>query len=90
MIELHHLDVRHFVFEGFRHLAKGCTAKCGCIGFIFVLSIICLGAIICNINTIGCVSAYARRVCDTFIWLQVVQPFTRRLHCPWNKMDVPS
>ena len=34
MIELRHLDVRHFVIEECRHLANGCTAKCDCIGLM--------------------------------------------------------
>ena len=33
MIELRPLDVPHFLIEERRHLANGCTAKCGCIGF---------------------------------------------------------
>ena len=28
MIELRHMDVRHFVIE-YHHLAKGCKIKCG-------------------------------------------------------------
>ena len=75
-IELCHLDVLHFEIEEYRHLANGCTAKCACIWFdVISLSIICLGAIICDINAIGFVSVYVT------LWLQIVQPFTRRLHC---------
>ena len=28
------MDARHFVIIEFRHLAKGCTLKCGCIGLM--------------------------------------------------------
>ena len=34
---------------------------------IISLSVVCLGTIICDINTIGFVSVYAHRVCDTLI-----------------------
>ena len=63
MIELCHLDVRHFVIEECRHLSNSCTAKCDCINLILFhyLSLL-LGAIICDINTIGFVSVYACRV----------------------------
>ena len=33
-IELHRLDLLHFVIEECRHLANCSTAKCGCIGLI--------------------------------------------------------
>ena len=71
MIELRHLDVRHIVIEDFRHLAKGCTAKCAWLHRFHISYIyhrgLCLGAILCTIITIGCVSAYARRVCDALV-----------------------
>ena len=60
MIELRHLDVRHFAIEECSHPANGCTAKWGCIGLIF-------GAIIVYINTTGFVSVYAFRVCDALV-----------------------
>ena len=34
MIELCHMDVRHFLIEKCRHLSIGFTDKCGCIGLI--------------------------------------------------------
>ena len=33
-IELRHLDVLHFVIEGLRFLANGCTGECDCIGLM--------------------------------------------------------
>ena len=43
MIELRHLDVRHFVIEECRRdLANGCTAKRGCIGLMMLLTVILL------------------------------------------------
>ena len=67
MIELRHLDIRHFIIEGCRHIANGCTAKCVCIGFILFRYLPCLGAIICDINTIRFVSVYACSVCDALV-----------------------
>ena len=43
---------------------------------VISLSIICLGAIICIINTIAFVSVFACKVCDACGL--VVQPLTRR------------
>ena len=46
-IEIHHMDVLHFVIEKCRHLANGCTAKCDFIGLMLFRSlsyIICLVA----------------------------------------------
>ena len=62
MIELSHLDVHHFVIKECCHLANGCIARHQF--DTILLSIICLGAIICDINTIGFVSVT--------LWLQVV------------------
>ena len=60
------MDFLNFVVEEFRHLiVNGCTAKYGCI--VSLLSIICLGAIVCSVNTTGFVSVCACRVCDAFI-----------------------
>ena len=69
MIELRHLDVRHFVIEDFRHLANGCTAHCSCIGSMLFRYISCMGAILCDVNTIGfdLVYIYAWRVCDALV-----------------------
>ena len=72
MIEQHHMDVRHFVIEECNHLANSCTNKC----FTLFRYLSCLGAIICDVNTIGIVSLYACRVCDALV--EVVQLFTRR------------
>ena len=52
MIELCHLNVRHFVIEGCSHLTNGCITKCGCIGLMLFHYLSCMGAIKCNINTI--------------------------------------
>ena len=66
MIEL--LDICHFAIEECRHLANGCTAKCGCIGGLIIFRYISRpGAIICEINTIELVSVYACRVCDALV-----------------------
>ena len=53
MIDLRYLDVRLFVIDMFRHLVNGCTPKCGCIGLMLFRY---LGAIICDVSTIGFVS----------------------------------
>ena len=82
MIELRYLDILHFVIEECHHLANGCTAKCDCISLmLFHYLPLCLGAIICDINTIGVVLIYMHAESVT-LWLQVVQLCTRRLHCP--------
>ena len=67
MIELRHLDVRHFVIEECSHLVNGCTTKRGCIRLILFRYLSCLGAIICDINTVGFVSVYACIVCDALV-----------------------
>ena len=56
MMELRHLDVRNFLIEECRRLANGCTTKCGCIGLMLFRNLSCLGAILCDINTIGFIS----------------------------------
>ena len=56
MIELRHMDVCDFVIIDCSDLANVCTIKCGCIGLMLFSYLSCLGAIICNINTIGFVS----------------------------------
>ena len=51
-LKLSHLDVLRCVIEEWRHLANGCKAKCGCLiltMFRYLSS--CVGAIICDINT---------------------------------------
>ena len=68
MIELRHLDIRHFGIEECSHLATGCTTKCGCIGLILFHCESCLRAIISNIDTIGFVSElYACSVVDVLV-----------------------
>ena len=67
MIELRHMDARHFVFIECRHLAKGCVLKCGCIGLMLFRNLSCLGTIICYTNTIGIVPVYACKVCDALV-----------------------
>ena len=51
MIDLRHVDVRHFVIYESRHLANGCTIKCGRIGVMLFCHLSCLGTIVCDINT---------------------------------------
>ena len=53
MIELHNMDVRYFLLES-SHLANGCTIKCGCIGLMLFCYLSCLGAKICDKNTMIC------------------------------------
>ena len=68
MIELCRLDIRHFVIEVCGHLVNGCTTKCGYIGLVlFRYLSYRLGAIICDIITIGFVSVYACGVCDALV-----------------------
>ena len=78
-IELRHLDVLHFVTEECRHLVNGCTAKCDCIGLMLFCYLSCFGHnnMRCDINTVGFVRAESM--------MHVVQPFTRRRHCPQTK-----
>ena len=71
MIELRHMDVRHFVIMDCSHLANGCTIKYGCIGLIIFCYLSCLGAILCDINTIRFVSvfmeslwSFGRKLCN--------------------------
>ena len=67
MIELRHIDARHFVIIECRHLAKGCGLKFICIGLMLFRKLSCLGTIICYINTIGIVPVYACKVCDALV-----------------------
>ena len=53
-----------------RHLANGCVLKCSCIGLMVFRNLSCLGIIICYINTIWIVPAYAcnfLNVCDALV-----------------------
>ena len=61
------MDARLFVIEECRHLAKGCGLKCGCIGLMLFHNLSCLGTVICYINTVGNVPAYACTVCDALV-----------------------
>ena len=67
MIELRHMDVRHFVIIKCSHLATGCTINCGCIGLMLFRYLSCLSAIICYIMTIGFVSVCASKMCDALV-----------------------
>ena len=67
MIELRHMDTRHFVIIECHHLVKGCGLKCGCIGLMLFRNISCLGTIIRFINTIGIMPVYACQVCDALV-----------------------
>ena len=51
MIQLRHMDVRHFVIIESSHLANGCAIKYGCIGLMLFRYLSCLGAVICDIDT---------------------------------------
>ena len=61
------MDTRHFVILACRHLANGCVLKCGCIGLILFHNLSCLDTMICYINTIGIVPAYACNVCGALV-----------------------
>ena len=65
--QLRHMDICHFVILECRHLANGCVLKCGCIGLMLFRNLSCLGTIICYINTIGIVPAYACNICDALV-----------------------
>ena len=65
--QLRHMDIRHFVILECRHLSNGCVLKCRCIGLMLLRNISCLGTLICYINTIGIVPAYACNVCDALV-----------------------
>ena len=65
--QLSHLDTRHCVIIECRHVANGCVFKCGCIGLMLFHNLSCLGTIMCYINTIGIVPAYACNVCDALV-----------------------
>ena len=67
MIELRRMDGRHFVIIECSRLANGCKIKCGCIDLMLFRYLSCVGAIRCDINTIGFVSVYACRVCDALV-----------------------
>ena len=49
MIELRHMDVRHFVTIECSHLANGCTIECGYIGLVLFRYLSYVGTIICYI-----------------------------------------
>ena len=65
--QLSHLDTRHFVIIECRHLANGCVLQCGCIGLMLFHNLSCLDTIICYINTIGIVPAYAGNFFDALV-----------------------
>ena len=65
--QLSHLNTRHFVIIGCRHLANGCILKCGCIGLMLFHNLSCLDTIIGYINIIGIVPAYAGNVSDALV-----------------------
>ena len=67
MIDLRHVDVRHYVIIECSHLANGCTIDCGCIGLMLFRNLSYMGAMICHIITIGFVSVYVCRVCDVVV-----------------------
>ena len=80
--QLSHMDICHFVILECRHLANGCVLKCGCIGLMLFRNLSCLGTIICYINTIGIVPAYACYFCDAL--LQVMQPLANVHEPKWT------
>ena len=63
MIELSHLDIRHFVILRVSPSRERLHSEMWMHRFhVISLSIICLGTLICDINTIGFVSVY-RCIC---------------------------
>ena len=67
MIELRHVDVRHFGIIGCSHLANGCTIKGGCIDSMLFRYLSYLGSKIFVIITNEFVSGYVCRVCDALV-----------------------
>ena len=76
------MDISHFVILECRHLANGCVLKCGCICLMLFRNLSCLDTIICYINTIGIVPAYACNVCA--LWLRVMQPLANVHEPKWT------
>ena len=68
MIELCHMNARHFVIIECRHMPIGCVLKCGYIGFMLFRNLSCLGTIVCYINTIGIVPVYMHATFVTLWW----------------------
>ena len=56
--------------------------KCGCIGLMLFRNLSCLGTIICYINTIGIVPAYACNVCDALV--AIMQPLANVHETKWT------
>ena len=69
-----------------RHLVNGCVLKCSCIGLMVFRNLSCLGIIICYINSIGIIPAYAcnvLNVCDAFV--QILQPLANVHETKWTR-----
>ena len=69
-----------------RHLVNGCVLKCSCIGLMVFRNLSCLGIIICYINIIGIIPAYAcnvLNVCDAFV--QILQPLANVHETKWTR-----
>ena len=69
-----------------RHLVNGCVLKCSCIGLMGFRNLSCLGIIICYINIIGIIPAYACNVldvCDAFV--QILQPLANVHETKWTR-----
>ena len=69
-----------------RHLVNGCVLKCSCIGLMLFRNLSCLGTIICYINIIGIIPAYAcnvLNVCDAFV--QILQPLANVHETKWTR-----
>ena len=78
------MDIRHFVIIECRHLANGCVLKRGCIGLMLLCNLSCLGTIVCCINTIGIVPAYACNVCDALVASYGMQPLANVHETKWT------
>ena len=68
-----------------RHLVNGCVLKCSCIGLMVFRNLSCLGIMICYINIIGIIPAYAcnvLNVCDAFV--QILQPLANVHETKWT------
>ena len=88
MIKLRHMDLRHFIIIECRHEANGCTTQCGCIGLILYRYLSCLGAIICDINSIGfvpvCMHSRPRFSCKLCNSSLVVHESKWTTHVKWE------
>ena len=69
-----------------RHLVNGCVLKCSCIGLMVFRNLSCLGIIICYINIIGIIPAYACNVLNVcYAFVQILQPLANVHETKWTR-----